>query len=61
MKLKIFKDGTNVTYGYNLDSEDENVGIIMTSDGYESSDAIIADLKSLSKALTAGLKNIEKE
>ena len=55
-RIKISKDGSGTTWGYELLDSD---GIsVMESDGYESVEEIIKDLTSLNQHLTDALNNV---
>lgn len=55
-RIKIYKDGSGTTWGYDLlDGEENNV---MTGDGYENPDEIIKDLTELRDHLSNAISNI---
>ena len=50
--LKMMKDASGVTYGYELIRK-ENGSIIIQGDGYESIDDVVGDLSEMSEAFSS--------
>ena len=48
--LKIFRDTSEVTYGYDL--IDKNGNVFLMSDGYESKEAIVAEMQKFLELLS---------
>lgn len=55
-RIKIYKDSSEDTWGYNILNEEEDS--VLMGDGYESPDSIVKDLTELRDHLSDAINNI---